>query len=77
MLFEAQNIIRLDTVDSTNLFALELLLNHKVENGTVIVSRNQIKGRGQRGSVWLAEPGTNLTFSIIFYPNSKVCSTQP
>ncbi len=67
MPFTAQKIIRLDTVESTNLFAQDLLLNHEVENGTVIVSRNQTKGRGQRGSIWIAEAGSNLTFSIILF----------
>lgn len=76
MLFAAQNTIRLDAVDSTNLFAQELLSNHKVANGTVIVSRNQTKGRGQRGSVWIAEPGTNLTFSVVLLPDKLDVSKQ-
>lgn len=76
MPFTAQKIIRLDTVDSTNLFAQELLLNHEVENGTVIVSRNQTKGRGQRGSVWIAEAGTNLTFTIILFPEKLHADKQ-
>jgi len=70
MLFKPQNIIRLDSVESTNSFAHELLISHKVENGTVIVTRNQTKGRGQRGSVWQAEPGENLTFSVILLPEA-------
>ncbi len=76
MPFTAQKIIRLDTVDSTNLFAQELLLNHEVENATVIVSRNQTKGRGQRGSIWIAEPGSNLTFSIILFPEKLRAEKQ-
>lgn len=70
------HIIKLETVDSTNVFAQELLQNHKVEDGTVIVSRNQTKGKGQRGSLWIAEPGTNLTFSIIFFPKQLTADKQ-
>lgn len=69
-------IIHLDVVDSTNSFAQELLTNHIVENGTVIVARNQTNGKGQRGSVWLAEAGSNLTFSVIFLPESMPSTKQ-
>ena len=76
MLFEATNIIRLDAAESTNLFAQELISNHKVKDATVIVARNQTKGRGQRGSIWLAEPGTNLTFSVILFPSTLKADKQ-
>ncbi len=76
MPFSAEHIIRLDTVDSTNMFAQELLLNHNVVNSTVILSQNQTSGRGQRGSVWIAEPCTNLTFSVILFPTKFNVSKQ-
>lgn len=37
--------------------------------GTVIMAENQFEGRGQVGSKWHAEPGKNLTFSILLRPS--------
>ena len=37
--------------------------------GTVIMAENQYEGRGQVGSKWHAEPGKNLTFSILLRPS--------
>ena len=56
------NLIHLSEVDSTNDFALKLLQEINVFNGTVILADNQTKGKGQRGSRWIAEPESNLTF---------------
>ena len=36
--------------------------------GTIVVTDNQTAGRGQRGNVWLAQAGQNLTFSLILKP---------
>ncbi len=61
-------IIYLDTTDSTNLFAQDLLRNHEVLHGTVVSASRQLQGRGQRGHQWLSATGLNLTFSIILMP---------
>ena len=37
-------------------------------HGTVYVATAQTAGRGQRGNSWEAEPGQNLTFSILLRP---------
>lgn len=37
--------------------------------GTVIMAENQFAGRGQTENSWLADPGKNLTFSVVFYPS--------
>lgn len=36
--------------------------------GTVVVTNCQTAGRGQRGNSWEAEPGKNLTFSLLLRP---------
>lgn len=59
------NLIHLSEVDSTNEFALKLLQETNVFNGTVILADNQTRGRGQRGANWITESGSNLTFSIV------------
>lgn len=58
--------IRLDSAQSTNteLTGRAATLPH----GSVVVCRRQTAGRGQRGNSWEAEPGLNLTFSILLRP---------
>ncbi|MCH2234567.1 MAG: biotin--[acetyl-CoA-carboxylase] ligase [Crocinitomicaceae bacterium] len=65
-------IIWLDAIDSTNNFAANLLKTTKPTNGTVILTKCQEKGRGQRGNVWESESGKNIICSIILYPGIKI-----
>jgi BirA family transcriptional regulator, biotin operon repressor / biotin---[acetyl-CoA-carboxylase] ligase len=64
-----KNIIFLKTVDSTNNYSTELLKQGFVGEGTVIMAEEQTSGKGQRGNTWIAEPGKNLTCSIILSPS--------
>lgn len=57
----------LPSVESTNTFAA-LLLESRPADGTVVRAQHQTAGRGQQGSQWHVEPGQNLTFSLILYP---------
>lgn len=41
-----------------------------MDHGTVIAARRQTSGRGQRGNSWEAEPGKNLTFSMLLRPRA-------
>ena len=36
--------------------------------GTVVITTNQKRGRGQQGNAWISEPGKNLTFSLVLKP---------
>lgn len=56
-----------DALASTNQYC-ELLNLPEVEEFTVIVARSQTAGIGQRGNHWEAEPGKNLTFSLVLKP---------
>ncbi len=61
---------QLETIGSTNQFALELIASkNKPTDGTAVFSANQSDGRGQIGSRWQSEPGKNIAISFIFYPN--------
>lgn len=71
-LFSIDKILKYDTLDSTNDFAYELLKENNIQNGTIIWSINQKKGRGQKGNKWLSENGKNLTFSIIYFPQNLI-----
>ncbi len=59
-------IIQLESVDSTNNYIANLLKQGNVTHGTVILADEQFEGKGQRGAVWQAEPGKNLTFSLFW-----------
>lgn len=58
------HIIKLDAIDSTNLYLKQLSTREILEDFTVVVAENQTQGRGQMGTHWEAETGKNLTVSI-------------
>ncbi|WP_228238836.1 biotin--[acetyl-CoA-carboxylase] ligase [Allomuricauda sp. M10] len=62
---EQTQIIKLDATDSTNLYLKELLQATTLLDYTVVVTKKQLKGRGQMGTVWQSEEGKNLTFSVL------------
>jgi BirA family biotin operon repressor/biotin-[acetyl-CoA-carboxylase] ligase len=39
-----------------------------VFEGTVVIAKQQLQGRGQRGATWESEPNKNLTLSILLQP---------
>lgn len=61
-------IIRLDECASTNTY----LSNLKLEHDAVVVARTQTAGRGQRGNSWEAEPGMNLTCSLLLHNDREI-----
>ena len=73
-MFTEKKIIKVESVDSSNNYALDLIKKSKVIEGTVVWAFEQTKGRGQREAqregenYWESEKGKNLTFSIILFP---------
>lgn len=67
------DITWLDVCGSTN-----AVLNDMPDapGGTVVATRCQTAGRGQRGASWEAEPGANLTFSQLFRPEKLPADRQ-
>lgn len=61
-------MVELESIDSTNNFAKNLLQREKPTEGTLIYAHEQSSGRGQMGNTWKAEKDKNLTLSIILYP---------
>ncbi|MDO4789833.1 MAG: biotin--[acetyl-CoA-carboxylase] ligase [Porphyromonas sp.] len=59
--------IYLKTTTSTNNY-LQTYLEEQPETECwqVVYTDNQTEGRGQRGNIWVSEPGKNLTMSILF-----------
>ncbi len=64
-------IIRLETVDSTNNFAYKFVKKNKGKNicGTVIYSGHQKQGRGIARNLWESEKDKNILTSIILCPH--------
>ena len=58
-------ILKLDATDSTNIFLKDLLRSENPLDYTVVITRRQLKGRGQMNTVWDSEGGKNLTFSVL------------
>lgn len=76
-LFVGQNLIKLSAVDSTNNFLKSLVSNSEpLPEGTVIMADDQYAGRGQQNNTWKAEPGKNLTFSVLLKPTFLPLSQQ-
>ena len=63
-----KRIIELSSCHSTNDYALDLIAKGEAQHGDVVYTINQTNGRGQKGSVWVAPSGLNLTFSIVLTP---------
>ncbi|MGA2824296.1 MAG: biotin--[acetyl-CoA-carboxylase] ligase [Bacteroidales bacterium] len=61
-------LIELQTVDSTNFYAEELLKTQKVSEGTIIFAHDQTSGKGQGENNWESEPRKNVTFSLVLFP---------
>ncbi|MFA5297446.1 MAG: biotin--[acetyl-CoA-carboxylase] ligase [Lutibacter sp.] len=59
------NIIKLNAIESTNLYLKRLAVKNEVESYTVVSANYQTAGRGQMGSTWHSESGKNLIFSVL------------
>ncbi len=66
----------MDTVDSTNNYAANLLKESDVAEGTVVMAQFQTEGRGQRGSKWQSARGENLLMSVVLKPKRMEASGQ-
>lgn len=70
-LFVGKNLVFVPDCHSTNSLAMDLGQRNSVTEGTVVITDNQYSGRGQRGNLWISEPGKNLTFSVLLKPNVR------
>ena len=75
-IFQNRRIIRVEQTASTNTYLSQLSSVEKLTEGTVVITDNQTRGRGQGKNSWESEPGKNLTFSMILYPTSVEVSAQ-
>lgn len=57
-------LIKLDAIDSTNIYVKELIAKGDIKNYTAVISKYQTNGRGRNNSIWQDEPSKNLNFSL-------------
>lgn len=62
------DLIYLEKVGSTNSY-LRKMDAENVQDGTLCLTDNQTRGRGQYERQWLTRAGKNLTFTIAFQPS--------
>ncbi|WP_425390402.1 biotin--[acetyl-CoA-carboxylase] ligase [Ekhidna sp.] len=67
-LFLGKKVVFLPQCHSTNDELTSLSKNNKEPEGIVLYTNNQIKGKGQRGNLWIAEPGKNVLMSVLLKP---------
>ena len=65
------NIIRFESVDSTNKSAL-LAAAEGAPEGSVFLAKAQTEGRGRRSNKWYSPPGRGLYFSVLLRPMMEV-----
>ncbi len=62
--------IELQSVDSTNNYALRQIHANLAQAGACYFAHEQTAGKGQRGKSWATEKGSNITLSIVLKPTS-------
>jgi BirA family biotin operon repressor/biotin-[acetyl-CoA-carboxylase] ligase len=68
--------IELQTVDSTNNYALNQIHEGLTRHGTAYFAREQTAGKGQRGKAWLATKDSSLLLSIVINPKPLTLTQQ-
>ena len=61
---------------STNSLLLDLTRKISQPEGTIVITKQQSRGRGQHGNSWESEPGKNLTLSLLLKPNFLAVKQQ-
>ncbi len=74
--FMGKNLVFVPECHSTNTLAHEIGQLSSSVDGTTVITSNQTAGRGQRGNSWEAEPGKNLTFSVLLKPTFLAVKDQ-
>jgi BirA family transcriptional regulator, biotin operon repressor / biotin---[acetyl-CoA-carboxylase] ligase len=68
MLPKEAMLIKLDSTESTNNYAMQLLDSGAPMHGVVVTAASQSSGKGQRGRKWDDTPGESVLMSVIIQP---------
>ncbi len=66
----------LDTVDSTNNYAMGAIHEGLATHGKCWLAREQTAGKGQRGKSWAMEKGKNIAMSLVLEPGRLQITNQ-
>lgn len=66
----------LDSVDSTNNYAMGRVHAGLAKHGMGWFTKEQTAGKGQRGRVWATEKGKNIAMSLVLEPNRLPFTNQ-
>ena len=66
----------LDTVDSTNNYAMAQVHAGLAKHGFCYFAHHQTAGKGQRGKSWLTQAGENVSISVVIDPGRLLLSDQ-
>lgn len=69
-LYMGQDIYYFDSIDSTNIYAN--IIANKVDEGAVVISKEQTNGRGRSGKIWVSDNNQGIYFSIILKPDIPI-----
>jgi BirA family transcriptional regulator, biotin operon repressor / biotin---[acetyl-CoA-carboxylase] ligase len=71
-----QPLIELQTVDSTNNYALTQVHAGLAHHGWAVFSHEQLAGKGQRGKIWASSKGEAMALSIVIKPANLLVAQQ-
>ena len=52
-------------IDSTNKEAWEIIDLEDITHGTIVITDNQLSGKGRNGNIWFMSPSKGLAMSFI------------
>ncbi|MEP6748407.1 MAG: biotin--[acetyl-CoA-carboxylase] ligase [Bacteroidota bacterium] len=66
----------LESVDSTNNYAMGRVRTGLAKHGDGFFAMAQVQGKGQRGKAWITERGTNIIITLVMRPGSLQLQQQ-
>jgi len=71
-----QPLLEINTIASTNNYAMELVHKGLAQHGTAIFAHEQTKGKGQRGRQWHSAKDENIILSVVINTSGLQLSHQ-
>ena len=65
MIYTGGHLTILESVDSTNNYAMAKVRTGLAKHGDGYFAMAQVSGKGQRGKTWVTEPGTNIILTLV------------